>query len=272
MTAIGPAAAGSDERAPRPAKSRAKLRELYFGSDPWSTAFQFLLLAFDIVTVTFFLVTSFAPETGWVKQVDLAIAFFLALDLAARLYIAPRPLHYLLRVTTLLDLVVLVSLVQPELLANMGFLRLLRALRLVRSYNVLRVLQDHVPYLRERVRVVRATANLLCFVLIVSGAVYVDQRSINPEIQNYLDALYFTAATLTTTGFGDVTLVGSHGRLLSILIMIFGISLFLNLVHAAFRPRKVSFRCPRCALLEHDRDAVYCKACGTQIAIPHQGS
>ena len=40
---------------------------------------------------------------------------------------------------------------------------------------------------------------------------------------------------------------------------------------AVFRPRKVEFPCPRCALLEHDVDAVYCKACGHQLKIPNEG-
>ena len=34
----------------------------------------------------------------------------------------------------------------------------------------------------------------------------------DPAIGNYLDALYFTVATLTTTGFGDITLTGTTGR------------------------------------------------------------
>ena len=272
MTTGNEAVAGNGEQKPEAASFKALLRDLYFGSDRRATAFQLLLLAFDLVTVTFFLVTSFMPEASWVLAVDLAIAACLGLDLAGRLYLSSRRLHYLLRPWTILELVVLASLLLPALLANLGFLRLLRALRLARSYNVLRTLQQHVPYLRENFPVVRATMNLLCFVVIVSGVVFVEQRSLNPEINNYLDALYFTTATLTTTGFGDITLVGSHGRVLSILIMIFGISLFLNLVHAVFRPRKVSFRCPRCALLEHDRDAVYCKACGHALAIPNEGA
>jgi voltage-gated potassium channel len=36
-------------------------------------------------------------------------------------------------------------------------------------------------------------------------------------------------STLTTTGLGEITLQGTTGRLLSVVIMIFGISLFLRL-------------------------------------------
>ena len=92
----------------------------------------------------------------------------------------------------------------------------------------------------------------------------------NPEIGNFLDALYFTVTTLSTTGFGDITLEGAHGRLLSIAIMIVGISLFFRLAQAVFRPGgKVRYPCPQCRLQRHDNDAVHCKACGLLLNIPN---
>jgi voltage-gated potassium channel len=169
----------------------------------------------------------------------------------------------------IVDLVVLVSLMPPALAPNLGFLRLLRALRLLGSYNVLVALEADVPFVRRNLKVIRAAVNLGVFVFLVSAAVYVQQRSINPDINDYIDAFYFTVATLTTTGFGDITLEGKYGRLLATLVMIFGISLSLNLVGAVFKPRKVDHPCPRCALLQHDVDAVYCKACGHMLQIPN---
>jgi voltage-gated potassium channel len=93
---------------------------------------------------------------------------------------------------------------------------------------------------------------------------------VNPAIGNYADALYFTVTALTTTGFGDITLSGTAGRLLSVVIMIFGVTLFFNLARAVLRPAKVRFRCPQCGLLRHDPDAVHCKACGKLLNIPNE--
>jgi voltage-gated potassium channel len=221
--------------------------------------------------VTFFLVTTFLPDSPWILTADIVIAIGLALDFAARLYISPRPLQYMLQPLAIIDLVVLISLLLPFLAPNLGFLRLLRAVRLVRSYNVLLLVEQEAPFVRRNRRVMRASVNLAVFVFVVSAIVYVQQRTINPDINDYLDALYFTIATLTTTGFGDITLEGRYGRLLATLVMIIGISLFLNLVGAVFRPRKVEFPCPGCALLEHDVDAVFCKACGHKLKIPNEG-
>ena len=95
----------------------------------------------------------------------------------------------------------------------------------------------------------------------MTALVYQTQVSVNDKITNYVDALYFTVTTLSTTGFGDITLVGNTGKLLSVAIMIFGISLFLRLVQVVLRPPKAHFPCPTCGLRRHDHDAVHCKAC-----------
>ena len=73
---------------------------------------------------------------------------------------------------------------------------------------------------------------------------------------------------VATTGFGDITLPGPAGKLTSIVTMLIGISLFVRLAQAIFRPYKVDFTCPRCALSRHEPDAVHCKACGILLKIP----
>jgi voltage-gated potassium channel len=105
----------------------------------------------------------------------------------------------------------------------------------------------------------------------MTGVVYETQHRVNPAIGNYVDALYFTISALTTTGFGDITLKGSMGHLISIIIMIFGVTLFLRLLQTLIRPGKVRFQCPACGLQRHDIDAVHCKACGKLLNIPDEG-
>ena len=77
--------------------------------------------------------------------------------------------------------------------------------------------------------------------------------------------------TLTTTGFGDIILVETTGRLLAVIIMIVGVALFIRLVQTIFRPSKVRHECQDCGLTRHDRDAVHCKHCGRQLHIRTEG-
>lgn len=155
---------------------------------------------------------------------------------------------------------------------NLGFLRIFRALRLMRSYHLLRDLRAGSPWFRRFEDVIQRTLTLVVFIFIVTSLVYVSQHGINPAIATYVDALYFTITTLTTTGFGDITLLGPGGRLLAVLIMVIGVALFLRLLQAVFRPNKVRFECPDCALQIHDADAVHCKHCGRVLAIPTEGA
>jgi voltage-gated potassium channel len=168
------------------------------------------------------------------------------------------------------DLAVIASLFVSALGANLGFLRVLRTVRLLRSYNVLGQLKKLSPAVARNEEVIRAALDLAVFVVMVSSLVYVTQRGANEKIVDFVDALYFTVAALSTTGFGDVTLTGStFGELLSVAMMIVGITLFFRLAQAVFRPGgKVLHPCPQCGLLRHDPDAVHCKACGRVLNIP----
>lgn len=245
--------------------------ELYRGSGRRSAVFQYGLLLFDFLTIAFFLVVSFIHDAPWVIIVDLLIAIPLTLDFLARFTIAQTRWRYLWSVTTIADLIVIVSLIIPALTGNFAFLRILRAIRLLRSYHVLGLLRQSSPWVRRNEDLIQSVVNLAVFIFICTAIVYVSQVGDNPAINDYIDALYFTITTLTTTGFGDITLVGQFGRLLAVLIMIFGISLFLRLVQTIFRPAKVRFRCDNCGLLRHDPDAVHCKHCGLVINIPNEG-
>ena len=149
---------------------------------------------------------------------------------------------------------------------GVGFLRALRVLRLFRSYRIASRMQRDFPFVRRNYDTIVAGTHLFIFLFAMTAIVYETQHRQSPAIGNYIDALYFTVATLTTTGFGDITLTGTAGRLLSIFMMIVGISLFLRMVQVLFRPRRLHHRCSSCGLSEHETDAVHCKRCGALLA------
>jgi voltage-gated potassium channel len=126
-------------------------------------------------------------------------------------------------------------------------------------------------FFKRNEEVIIAVTNLSVFIFVMTAIDYETQRVLNKDIANYADALYFTVTALTTTGFGDITLPGTSGRLITVAIMIFGVTLFFNLARALLAPSKVRFSCPTCGLQRHDIDAVHCKACGTTLNIPDEG-
>jgi voltage-gated potassium channel len=248
------------------------LDRLYRGETPTAIRFRFALLTIDLLTITFFVVLSMlAIQSAWITALNYIIAAYLVADLTARGLLRKRRLTYLLWPTTLADIVVVISLLFAPFVESLAFLRVLRALRLLQSYHMARDLRRIYPFFRKNESVIHAVLNLFVFIYVVSAVVLVVQMGRNPLIENYLDAMYFTVTTLTTTGFGDIVLTGRSGKILSIVIMVAGFALFLRLIQTIFRPSQVKHRCPDCGLTEHDRDAVHCKHCGRVVDIETEG-
>lgn len=250
---------------------RRRILHLYTGRSPVSEGFRYGLLTFDLLTVSFFIYDSLTPPMPSMIYVDMAIAAVLILDFAARVSIARRPWRYLLDPVTIADAVVILTLLLPLLIENWAFLRVLRAVRLLRSYRLLQDLRRRFPFIGRNQHIIVAITDLIVFVFIITAIVFVTQHKHNPHIATYTDALYFTVTTLTTTGFGDIVLVGDYGRLTAVGIMLIGFALFVRLIQAVFRPRKVHVRCPDCGLTRHDPDAVHCKHCGRLMHITTTG-
>ncbi|MGA8261320.1 MAG: ion channel [Arenicellales bacterium] len=250
---------------------RSTLRSLYHEDTPRARGARWLLLGLDIVVVCFFVITTFLPHDRWIILTDYVLGALLLLDYVARWWSSPRPAGFGLRPLAIVDLAVILSLFAPAFTENLGFLRVLRTLRLLRSYHVLKELRSSSRFFAQHEDVIFSGLNLVVFVFVISAVVYVLQVHRNPGIRDYVDALYFTVTTLTTTGFGDITLTGTAGHVLSVLIMIVGVSLFLRLIQTIFRPGKVRYECPDCGLSRHDFDAVHCKHCGRVLHIPNQG-
>jgi voltage-gated potassium channel len=247
------------------------LRELYWGHSRRAVAFRYGLLAFDLVTITYLVVSSFFYGAPVLDLIDVAFGLIILADFTARMWISDPPLRELLHPISLADLIAIASFLAPLTGEHFAFLRIMRALRLFRSYQIVSRLQRDFPFFRRNQEIVLSAVNLIVFMLVMTALVFETQIGRNPSINNYADALYFTVTTLTTTGFGDITLEGTSGRLLAVLIMIFGVSLFIRLAQTVFRPNKIHYDCPECGLSRHDADAVHCKHCGTTINIPTEG-
>ncbi|MBJ7512309.1 MULTISPECIES: potassium channel family protein [Brevundimonas] len=249
---------------------RARLRYLYHGGQPAAVKFRLTVIVIDFAIIAFFLAAPILKNMGWAFYVlDYLIAALLAADLAARAYAYSDVRDWLKKPIVWLDLFVLATLLFPAWLFNLGFLRMLRLWTLLNSDFFWRTVGARFDDTRVEA-IVRALSGLVTFVFVVTGFVYATFRG-HDGISGYIDALYFTVATLTTTGFGDVTLPGPLGKLLSIVIMLVGITLFLRLAQALIKPHKVRYPCDRCGLQTHDPDAVHCKACGNLICIPDEG-
>jgi voltage-gated potassium channel len=252
----------------RDSKSTAShplLRELYEGESRRSARFRYGLLLFDVATIFFLMLTSFIEGSMVLELIDAAIGIIIFADLIARLLLSRHRFRDLVHPLGLADIAVIISFLAPVSGHDFGFLRVLRALRLFRSYSITSRMKRDFPFVRRNYDTTVAGVHLFVFLFVMTAVVYETQHQHNPAIGNYVDALYFTVATLTTTGFGDVTLPGTTGRLLAIVMMIVGVSLFVRMVQVLFRSHRMCTECPSCGLAEHETDAIHCKRCGALL-------
>ncbi len=249
---------------------RQRLTRLYYGRDTAAIRFQFALMIIDIAIIGFFLAGPYLRDRPSYLILDYTIAAWIALELIAQWSATYPARRYLMRPMTWIDLFVLCTLLFPQWLFNFAFLRVAR-IWAVAQRPVFTLMLNRLG-LKEQTDVVTAFINLFVFLFLVTGFVYTFFFYREDAGTGFIDALYFTVATVTTTGFGDITLPGTAGKLTSIVTMIIGISLFVRLAQAIVRPYKVTFPCPQCGLQRHDADAVHCKACGHVLNIPDEGA
>jgi len=251
---------------------RRTVRLLYEGRSRRAVLFRYALIVFDVATILYFIVAAAAPSTTAFVWVNGFIGVLILLDFSARLWIAPNRVRVLMQIYTLADIVVVASLLlAPFIAQDVAFLRILRGLRLIHSYHLIRDLRRDSIFFRRHEDAVYAAVNLFVFVFVTTSLVFVVAFDDRAGPAAYIDALYFTVATLTTTGFGDITMTTPGGRLLSVFIMVVGVALFVQLARAIFQPSKVRYKCPECGLSRHEPDAIHCKHCGEPLKIQTEG-
>lgn len=250
---------------------RSRVRALYFGHTQAAVRFQGLLLVLDVLIIGFFIGSQFIREQSWFWMVDAAIAAFVAIDLTARLFAFGTLRRWFKYPTTWIDLIVLATLALPTVLYNWGFLRILRLWTLVHSerfWNVLARGKWDDTYVED---IAKAVTTLVVFVFIAAGLTQALFLGHHPQLNNFIDAMYFVVTSLTTTGYGDITLVSPLGRLFTIGLMLMGISLFFTIAQKIFAPREKIQKCVQCGLDRHGLTASYCCNCGAHLTARLRG-
>lgn len=252
---------------------RRAVRLLYTGRSQRARRFRYGLIAFDATTIVYFIAIAALQASPWITAMNTVLGVLILLDFSARLWISENRLRELTRIYTMADLIVVASLLlAPLFTESLGFLRILRGLRLIHAYHLLRDLRSESLFFRRHEDAILAAVNLFVFLFITTSLVFVLAFDEQAGLAGYIDALYFTVATLTTTGFGDITMTTPGGKLLAVFIMVVGVALFVQLARAIFQPSKIKYKCPECGLNRHDPDAIHCKHCGEQLKIETAGS
>ena len=209
----------------------------------------------------------------------ITVIFFIV-EYIARLYGARNRLKHVVNIFSIIDLVAILPGISLVYNVNIGILRILRVFRIFRIFRFLRFTQDEKFFFgsitKHFLKVVRLILTILIIFFVGSGLFWTVEHGVNPGVNNFGDAFYFTVVALTTVGFGDIIPASQLGRAVTVLMIISGIILIPWQASLIVREwfliqNKKNIVCKKCGLKYHDKDASHCKACGHVIYQEYEG-
>lgn len=263
---------------------RAALYEVVFESDTTpGRIFDLALLWSIVISVSVVLLDSIESiriEYGeLLYSVEWFFTILFSIEYVLRLISVKRPVKYALSVLGIIDLLAIVPTYFSLFYPGAQYLLVIRVLRLLRVFRILKlshflfeasVLRDAMKASRNKIIVFLST--VLTIVVIIGSMMYVIE---GPEygFTNIPTSIYWAIVTMTTVGYGDISPHTPLGKFIASIIMITGYAIIavptgivtVELSEASKKKEVTTQVCPSCLSAGHDKDAVYCKYCGSAL-------
>jgi len=189
--------------------------------------FQLVVLVMSIVVLGAVFVDTAFKLPGQISKilewVDTGVCFLLLADFCHRFYIAKSKLEFMK--WGWLDLLASIP--------NLPFLRigrLVRVLRIIRLLRVIRASQRLSSILLHNKVQGGVASVFVTFILLVMfssiGILICEDQNPHATIKTAMDAVWWSVATITTVGYGDLYPVTTEGRILAMVLMISGVGMF----------------------------------------------
>jgi voltage-gated potassium channel len=169
-------------------------------------AFMFTLVIISLVTISF--------DNDFVAVLDWIIWGVFVIDYVTFFILAKDKKRYFK--THLIELVAIIPF-------NSGF-RLARGLRLFRLLRLTAIGSRYVGpvyrFLKER-----GLQKIFIALFIIILLAPIPVSLIEPRMHDYFEALWWVIVTTTTVGYGDISPVTPIGRVIAVVLMVFGIGI-----------------------------------------------
>ncbi len=265
---------------------RQRLHEIIFEADtPAGKAFDvalLVLIVLSVVAVMLESVASIEARYGDLLRVfEWIITLLFTLEYLLRLYCVGNPLAYARSLFGVVDLLAILPTYLSLLLPGAQSLLVIRGLRLLRVFRVLKLAHfvGEAQMLRAAMRasarkIIVFLGFVLTSVVIVGSAMYLIEGE-DSGFRNIPESIYWCIVTMTTVGYGDIAPQTPLGKVLASIVMILGYGIIavptgIVTVEMGGVRGKVSGRvsgqcCPECSAEGHAVDAVFCKYCGSRL-------
>lgn len=260
-----------------------KLYIIIFESDtPAGKAFDVALIWAIIISILLIIFESMSGIPVWLKipfvVSEYILTAFFTFEYITRLYCSPDPKKYALSTFGIIDLLATLPVYLAILFPDARYLLIIRAFRLVRVFRVFKLFNFWaegellISALRDSSKKI-AVFFLFVVILVISiGTIIymVEGNEPGTQFTNIPNSIYWACVTLTTVGYGDITPVTVVGKFLSAVVMLIGYTIIAvptgimsaSMVNIKEKTRR---KCPNCQKIEHDKNANFCKYCGTEL-------
>jgi voltage-gated potassium channel len=266
-----------------PAAWRQRLHTVVFEADtPAGRAFDVALVVLILAAVLCVMletVQGISPEARrWLWRAEWGFTVLFTIEYAARLVSVGRPLRYATSFFGVVDLLAVVPTYLSLLFPGSQTLLVIRALRLLRIFRVLKLGRylSEAAALRgalvdSRAKIIVFLTTVLIVVAILGTSVYLVEGPTH-GFTSIPISMYWAIVTMTTVGYGDISPQTPFGQMLASLLMILGYSLIIvptgivsAELSARYRGAISTQACPECSREGHDVDARHCKFCGARL-------
>lgn len=263
---------------------RKTLFHIIFESDTRAAKiFDIALITLILLSVAVVFVDSVpslhARFGGTFYLLEWGFTLLFTLELAVRLYCLERPLRYLKSFYGIVDLLSILPTWLSLLIPGAQSLLVVRVLRALRVFRVLRLMEfvgEGRMLTQALSRSYRKIMLFLFTVLLVVTVFGTLIYMIEPPEAGFTSmprAMYWGVVTLTTVGYGDIAPITPLGQFISACMMILGYSIIAvptgvfsaEVIRSIQAERYSDEACPGCGHEGHERDAKYCRKCGTWL-------
>lgn len=273
-----------DNPKPQPQWKRRLYEIIFEAETPAGKTFDVILLVMIVVSVIAVMLESVpsirAEHGSWLTIAELGFTFAFTLEYIARLICSPHPLRYAFSFFGMVDLLsclpTYVQLFSPATGGNR--LLVVRILRLLRTFRVLKMVQHSSEALRLMKALQASREKIIVFLFtVLSLAVIVGTllHLIEPPEAGFTSipkGVYWAIVTVTTVGYGDIAPVTPLGQIIASATMICAFAIIAvptGIVYSELQREEDDLddeqTCTNCGVTRHLKKAKFCQRCGGQL-------
>ncbi|MFO7853257.1 MAG: ion transporter [Bacteroidota bacterium] len=268
-------------------KTKEKIFEIIFRADTREgKAFDVVLITLIVISIITVILDSVPDINASVhdtfRAIEWIITIVFTIEYILRIIVVRDPKRYILSFYGIIDLLAILPTYISLIVSGGSSLLIIRALRLLRVFRVFKLSRYTIAgsIIGSALRASKAKigvflAAVTTIIIIIGTMMYLVEGSEN-GFTSIPRGIYWTIVTITTVGYGDIAPATGLGQFIASLTMLTGYSIIAvptGIVSAEMnyqqrlRPKTGTSlqTCPECKATGHDKDALYCKFCGTRL-------